>query len=271
MPDILKREYAPISDAAWAEIDEQARRILLENLTARKVVDFSGPGGWEMAALNLGRLKLSKKAAPGEVEWGIREVLPLMETRTFFSLNMFEIDNLTRGSQDADIDALIKACQNAARFEDMAVFNGFNDAGIRGIMQETGHKTIKLPKEVDEYARAVSEAVKAMHLAGVGGPYTLVLGPDEYFNLAQAHKQGYPPRLVVKDIIEGEILLSQAIKGGVLMSTRGGDFELTVGQDFSVGYSSHSKENVEFFITESFTFRVLEPAACVQFTPPAVK
>ncbi|WP_437855915.1 encapsulin [Sorangium sp. So ce363] len=54
-----------------------------------------------------------------------------------------------------------------------------------------------------------------------------------------------------------------ALEGGVLLSTRGSDFELTVGEDLSIGYDRHDKDIIELFLTESFTFRVLEPAAAV--------
>ena len=54
-----------------------------------------------------------------------------------------------------------------------------------------------------------------------------------------------------------------ALEGALLLSVRGGDFELTVGQDLSIGYAYHEKHKVELFLTESFTFRVLEPTAAV--------
>jgi uncharacterized linocin/CFP29 family protein len=50
----------------------------------------------------------------------------------------------------------------------------------------------------------------------------------------------------------------------VVVARRGGDFELTVGQDWSIGYKGHDKENVDLYLTESFTFRVLEPAAACE-------
>ncbi|HDP93831.1 MAG TPA: bacteriocin, partial [Candidatus Aminicenantes bacterium] len=53
------------------------------------------------------------------------------------------------------------------------------------------------------------------------------------------------------------------IEGGLVLSGRGGDFQLTVGQDLSVGYKSDQREMVHLFITESFTFQVLDPAAAV--------
>jgi uncharacterized linocin/CFP29 family protein len=55
-----------------------------------------------------------------------------------------------------------------------------------------------------------------------------------------------------------------AIQGGaVLLSVRGGDFELTVGQDLSIGYATHDRTDVELYLTESFTFRVLEEKAAI--------
>ena len=51
----LLREHAPISDAVWALIDEEARERLTVALAARRLVDFSGPHGWEYSAANLGR------------------------------------------------------------------------------------------------------------------------------------------------------------------------------------------------------------------------
>ena len=55
MNDLL-RDLAPISDAAWKEIDDQARQALTVELAARKLVDFVGPKGWQTSAMNLGRV-----------------------------------------------------------------------------------------------------------------------------------------------------------------------------------------------------------------------
>jgi uncharacterized linocin/CFP29 family protein len=44
--DHLLRELAPIPATAWTEIDGEARERLAPLLTARKLVDWLGPGGW---------------------------------------------------------------------------------------------------------------------------------------------------------------------------------------------------------------------------------
>lgn len=48
-----------------------------------------------------------------------------------------------------------------------------------------------------------------------------------------------------------------------MVSIRGGDMELTLGHDFSIGYEGHSGESVTLYLTEAFAFRVLEPAAVI--------
>jgi len=261
MPDILRREFAPISAVAWQELDSQAADVIRKVLAGRKIADFNGPHGWELGAVNLGRLKIASGKKAGDVPWGVREVQPLIETRLAFTLKQQEIDDVTRGAADADIDALLDAAAKAARFEDEAIFNGFAAGGIDGIAKSAKVSAPKLPKDTNALPKAAAEVVKKMAAAGVGGPYAMVLNPDLYFDLMHETGQGYPPRRALEDILGGEILKSPVLNGGVIVSTRGGDFELTVGKDFSIGYASHNRDEVEFFLTESFTFRVLDPNA----------
>ncbi len=260
MTDLLKRNFAPITDEAWAEIDRTAVQTIKANLSARTVVDFQGPLGWQKAAVNLGRVQVPDNASTDGVNWGIRQVLPLIEVRIPFTLNMWEIDNISRGAADPDLEALELAVLQATMFEENAIYNGFSGAGIKGMIEMASHPAITLGESPEQYPTAVGEAVKALKLAGVGGPYALVLGNQPYHALYETLKSGfYPPHRVLQELLQGgDILRSPALSGGVVFSTRGGDFELTIGQDLSIGYHSHDKQSVDLFITESFTFRVLE-------------
>ncbi|HUA78343.1 MAG TPA: family 1 encapsulin nanocompartment shell protein, partial [Acetobacteraceae bacterium] len=53
----LHRELAPISDAAWAQIEEEASRTLKRHLAARRVVDVLGPKGGDFSAVGTGHLQ----------------------------------------------------------------------------------------------------------------------------------------------------------------------------------------------------------------------
>jgi len=80
-----------------------------------------------------------------------------------------------------------------------------------------------------------------------------------------ATEDGRPiARRIEQLIVDRPIVQSEALQGAALLTARGGDYELTVGQDLSIGYAYHTKHEVELYVTESFTFRVLEPAAAVR-------
>ena len=53
----LHRELAPISDAAWADIEEETSRTLKRYLAARRVVDVREPGGVALSAVGTGHLR----------------------------------------------------------------------------------------------------------------------------------------------------------------------------------------------------------------------
>lgn len=265
MSSILKREFAPISDEAWKHIDAQAVQTIRSTLTCRRMVDFKGPYGWDLGAVNIGRLDVKGKDQ-SDVYWGVRTVQPLIEIREPFHLKQMELDNFGRGAEDVDLEPLIETAIRVAQFEDRAVYHGFEPGCIVGIGPASAHKPQGIPKSAGEFPGAVAEAVRKLIEAGIGGPYHLVLGTAPYFTLFSAGGQAVPPFQIVREMLAGgEILLSRAVQGGLLLSGRGGDFELTVGKDLSIGYADHTRDAVELFIAESFTFRVLEPKAAVAF------
>jgi uncharacterized linocin/CFP29 family protein len=261
MKDILRREQAPLSDDAWNLVDQEARRVLQLYLSGRKVVDFNGPHGWQHGAVNTGRLTIPEQHCEDGVTWGTRENLPLVEIRTPFKVSQLELDDITRGNKNPDFATLDEAAIKTGTFEDILIYRGFPKAGMKGILEASGGSEISLPPEVDGYIGVVMRGVEL--LRGISGPYYLVLAPERYQLLLQNVKPGYPTYRIVKDIIQGEILWSRAIEGAVLLSRRGGDFELTVGQDLSIGYAFHDQKEIQLYITESLAFRVLEPQAAV--------
>jgi len=265
MTDILRRALAPIAEEAWKEIDNQAARTLKGNLSARRLVDFSGPHGWGLAAVNLGSVRVGGNEPVKGVSWGKRETQNLIEVRSYFTLKLWELDNVSRGARCPNLDALISAARKVSIFEETAIYHGFGEGGIKGICESASHKAVPLPAgDPDAYAEAVETAVLALQKSGIGGPYALVLGTDSYATVQVGDPQAYPLRKQVASIADGGVFWSPALQGGVVVSRRGGDFELTVGQDLSIGYKGHDKENVDLFFTESFTFRVLEAAAACE-------
>jgi uncharacterized linocin/CFP29 family protein len=262
--DILRRSLAPISAEAWEEIDEQAGIVFRNVLTARRFADVEGPKGIDFGGINLGRLEIEDNQKDSQVQYGIHRMQPLMEIRKSFTMDIWELDNAVRGAEDTDLSAMEEAAGEIAEFEEKTIYQGFDKACISGLKGDSGHKPMNFPDEPTEILRTIADAVGEMRKSFVEGPYNLVVGEDKWQKLMM-HTGGYPLKKQVEDLIGGEIILNFYVDEGFLVSARGGDFKLTLGQDLAIGYESHSEKEVQLYLTESFTFRVLEPAAVLVF------
>jgi len=264
MSGILRREMAPITASGWKEIELQSSRLLKGNLCGRKLVDFHGPHGLQFAAVNLGHLDVDPVRTSDGVGWGVHQVLPLVEIRVPFSLRIWDLDDIERGAKNPDLQALTEAARKAAIFEERALFHGFSGAGIRGMLDVSRHAPVALGPDRNHFTESVELALLAIQEAEIGGPYALVLGTEPYKWLMAGEPNAYPLRQRIDALVSGGIHWSPVLEGGAVLSVRGGDFEMTVGQDLSIGYHHHDETNVELYFTESFTFRVLETAAAVE-------
>jgi uncharacterized linocin/CFP29 family protein len=262
----LHRELAPISDAAWTQIEEEASRTLKRYLAGRRVVDLQGPGGVALAAVGTGHLQ--DIAAPGD---GIlarqREVKALVELRVPFELDRAMIDDVERGAKDSDWQPAKDAARRIAFAEDGAIFEGYAAGGIEGIRQGTSNPPMTLPADVRNYPDAIAQALNQLRLVGVDGPYSVLLSADAYTALAEARDYGDPVLEHVRRLVDGEIIWAPAIAGAFVVTTRGGDFDLYVGQDFSIGYASHTDIVVRLYLQETFTFLLLTAEAAVALAP----
>jgi uncharacterized linocin/CFP29 family protein len=262
----LHRELAPISDAAWAQIEEETSRTLKRYLAGRRVVDVRGPAGTGLSAVGTGHLRPID--APGD---GIlarqREVKALAELRVPFELDRQAIDDVERGANDSDWQPAKDAARQIA-FAEGAIFDGYAAAGIGGIRQGTSNPIMTLPADVRDYPEAVAQALSQLRLVGVNGPYTVLFGADAYTALAETSDHGYPVLEHVKRLVKDEIIWAPAIAGAFVLTTRGGDFELHIGQDVSIGYLSHTDTAARLYLQETFTFLLLTTEAAVALAPP---
>jgi len=267
MNDLL-RELAPISSEGWRSIEDEAKRTLTAMLAARRLVDFSGPLGWERSALSLGRTEMLPINAGQGVEARLRRVQAFLELRVPFELAREELENISRGVKDPDLDAVRNAARKAAVAENHAVFQGYPQAAIRGI-SEAAAEALTISDDYAVYPALVADAINNLHGAGVVGPYALALGPRCHTALTKMTQSGFPVLEHVRKLVDGPIVWAPALNGALLLSQRGGDFELVVGQDFSIGYLCHSATMVKLYLQESFTFRVLAPEAAIALVYPS--
>ena len=260
----LHRSLAPISDAAWEQIEDEARRTFRANAAARRVVDMPDPAGVAFSAVGTGHLESTDSPTAGVTAYR-REVRPVLELRAPSRVTRAAVDDVDRGSSDSDWQPVKDAAAKIANAEDRTVFQGAS--GITGIAPGSSNSPVALPESVQDHPDALAQALTELRLAGVAGPFHLLLSAKVYTAVAETTDHGYPVREHLKRILgDGEIIWAPALEGALVVSGRGGDYELRLGQDLSIGYSSHDADGVDLYLTETLTFLLNTAEASVVIT-----
>lgn len=258
----LKKEQAPLTEAAWEEIEDQARKTLNAWLTARRFLTVEPPHGWDYPGFPMGRLTEIQEEKDG-LCYAPRVFRPVVEIRKSFILDRWEMDNISRGCEDPDLAPLEKAAESVGRFEDQAIYKGLSPVGHPGLIESAG-TTVKITKNPD-WADLVTSGITTMRKSAIAGPYALILCEPMWNQLATEIK-GYPLKKYLENLLEGPVIMSPNLEGGLLVQHHSEDLRLITGQDISIGYQSHDEKKVELFFTETFALKIVEPAAILRYS-----
>jgi uncharacterized linocin/CFP29 family protein len=262
----LYRDLAPVTEEAWEEIELEATRTFKRHIAGRRVVDVSDPGGPTTASVSTGRLVDVKAPADGVVTH-LRASTPLVRLRVPFTLSRSEIDDVERGSNDSDWDPVKAAAKQLAFVEDRAIFEGYAAASIDGIRSSSSNRPLKLPDDPRGIPDVITQALTELRLAGVDGPYSVLLSADVYTKVSETTEHGYPILEHINRLVNGDIIWAPAIDGAFVLTTRGGDFDLQLGNDVSIGYLSHDADTVQLYLQETLTFLCYTAEASVALSP----
>jgi uncharacterized linocin/CFP29 family protein len=265
----LFRELAPISERAWAEIETESRRALANFLAARRVVDFSGPHGWDASAVSVGQVDALDEGPAEGVDSALRRVQPYVELRAHFAIERSELDAVDRGHKSPDLTPVVDAARRIASAEDRVVFQGYEAAGIKGIADASPHAPIELGEHFGQYPTWAATGVARLRDAGVEGPYAIALGPRCYAGILETTEDGgYPILERLRLILAGPVVYAPAVNGAVVLSMRGEDFEFACGEDVSIGFTAADAHRVQLYFEESFAFHAHAPEAAIALRYP---
>jgi uncharacterized linocin/CFP29 family protein len=253
----------------WKTIDETAAAMVRQTVVARRIADFSGPMGWNYVGTQLGTFKSvgPPSREPGRARLSIPDVMLLTEIRADFSVRWAAIEAFERMGPVLDEDSVEAAAHETALAEDRFVFFGAGQGG-RGLLTSSESPRVALSdwSVPGRVATDLLTAVQRLDEVGVKGPYEAVLSPAHYYSYLRNTAEGYPAAKQVGLVIQ-KVHSSPVVDGAVLFSTRGGDFVMTVGGDFSIGYRWHDEQAVHLFCVETVGAQLLNPRALCLIKP----
>jgi uncharacterized linocin/CFP29 family protein len=259
----LRRNAAPLSEKTWKEIDDIAGSTFKQTVVARRIVDFDGPRGWRHVATELGTFKPAQmRQRFDHVRVSVPDVMLLTELRADFSIPWVDIDIFERVGPTLNSKSIEDGAREMALAEDALVFYG--SSAMPGILSTPGTPQIQLSdwSKPGSVVADLLSAVEKLDINGVKGPYEAVLSPHDYYSyLKQTGEGGAYPAAKQLGIVIDKVYNSPVVDGAVLFSTRGGDFLITVGGDFAVGYRSHDENAVHLFCVETVAAQLLTPEA----------
>jgi uncharacterized linocin/CFP29 family protein len=265
----LKRSAAPLSEKVWKEVDSLASSMFKQTVVARRIADFDGPRGWNHVATQLGTFKhVQTPKHSGHVRFSVPDVLLLTELRAAFSIPWADIEIFERVGPTLESKSIEDAAREMALGEDALVFYGTSSNPGILTSKETPHLALSDWSKPGRLVADFLGAVEKLDTLGVKGPYEVALAPHLYYSyLRQTGEGGAYPAAKQLGIVIAKIYSSPTIDGAVLFSTRGGDFRITIGGDFIVGYRSHDETAVHLFCVETVAAQLITPEAICLMKP----
>ena len=260
----LLRELAPITDGGWEQLEDEARgssspRSRRASWSTSRAARLAALGDQPRAHRDRrDRGRAGRRADPPAGAPAGRAARALHVARA-------ELDDIARGAEDADLDDLAQAARRIALAENVAVFNGWDEAGITGITAASPHQPIGLTEDLTTCPRHIARAVEVLLSSGVGGPYGLALGPEVYKSVVETTEHGgYPLFDHLRKILDGPLVWAPGVDGGVVAqpARRRLPLRLRPGRRDRLR-QPRRRERSQLYFVESFSFRVATPEAAV--------
>lgn len=261
----LNRETSPIATAVWAQIDAVFTTMLSQRLKLRSLVGFTSVP-FETDAVATGNLKTLTSSK--ELTLSVRKPMAMVEIRYDFNLPKSIVEAFKRDKPDFD-DSVFKQASNAfSSVENSMILEGVKEAEIEGILNNIPRKSIRA-EDTKGLIDAVASMIAAFGGEFVEGPYKLVLSTATLIKMVAESEGGVSVKSRLESLLGADFFVVCESIGDekiLALSQRGGDFVLYNGLDVSIGFSEEKADSYALFLTESCTFRIINPEAAVVIT-----
>ena len=264
----LHRELAPISDAAWADIEDEARRTFTRHVAGRRVVDVIGPAGEPLSAVGTGHLpavepprrRCARARAPGAAARrvaGRRSPSPGRPWTTSSAAPRTRTGSRSRTPPSRSRSPRTAPSSTASP---RPASPGIAPAASNPPLAAARRRRATYPD-------AVAQALSALRLAGVDGPYSLLLSRRRVHRGRRDHRPRLPdpraPRPGARRR-RRDRLGARASTARCCCPPAAATTSCTWARTCRSATSSHDADPIELYFQESLTFLVQHHRGCRQ-------
>lgn len=227
------------------------------------MVDFDDSVGFETDVISTG--KLSKLSSKNGTTLCVREPIAMVEIRHDFELPKAVIDDIKRGLEDFDDEALQKAANEFAMAENSMILDGIKKANITELLESMSNSAVGATSS-KEILVATTKALEVFDEKFVEGGFKMVVSNQTYSKLVVETVGAMSLKHKLEQLLgQNSITISNAIghDKALIVSQRGGDYKFYSELDVSVGYEKESKDSISLFLTQVASFRTVSPEASV--------
>ncbi len=239
MTDHLLRSLAPISEAAWAAIDDEARSRLSGQLAARKLVDFVGPSGWDHSAIPLGHTVDVDSPFDARGRAAAHRPAPGRAARRVHAARGASSTTSTAARVTPTSPRSTKQLATSRWPRTWRCSGDSRPRASRVCTTRPNTRSSRSRAGPTPTRRALHERSTRSARSASAGRTGIAIAPDIYTRIVETTEHGgYPVFNHLEAILGGPVVWAPGVGCGLVLSMRGGDFRFESGQDIAIGYRS---------------------------------
>jgi uncharacterized linocin/CFP29 family protein len=265
MNNYLNRDDSPFDQNLWRYLDEMVSTIARGQLNARRLLYTGNPTGLDSQFIMGG----AEKRIENDVEIVVPRGNFLTQLSTRFEISSRDIAMFMKTGIQFDMASLLKSVMNVSEQEDLLLFYGSEQSGVKGLINSDGiHKIPASPwKQVGDIISMVLSGIDVLDKAGFRGPYALGLSPQLYNKLFTKYPQADILEMDhMKTLVtDGVLKINFLHQGGILMMSNKEFQSIILGQDLMAGFEGASGRDYIFTLSETIALKVNVPESIVLF------
>lgn len=267
--DYLTRGDAPFSDETWEKVDGIVLETAKNTLSARRFIPVYGPLGGGVQHVTINSADREEVIEDGFIKDVGNTTIALPQIFSEYWLYWRDLENAERLDTPYDFTAVYGAAKRICKAEDRLIYYGNKDLGVTGLLNTPGTQSVKRSdwSKGENAFMDVAKAAQAFDESEVWGKYSLIMGPDLYYELQRLQPDtGMTELERLGKLVSGGIYKSNSIAGqAALVCGEPQYLDIAIGQDMVTAYIELADMNHHFRIMETIALRIKEPKAIVVF------